>query len=157
MGYKTMTTREKEIVTIAENKKGRFASMTYAKPLKLKKGNPYGEITKITKVKNIRFGASYDNLKQVAEAREKGDLPAENQGISYARHISDVLLENIKNPDVKYLQVAVVPDKTEFITEYYSGNEKIDIQDIKPYMYAKSSDKPLYVFSVKLDSIIEIK
>ena len=128
-----------EILKKALEKHGQFASMEYISPLKLKKDNPFGEIKQRTVVKGIQIGAQYDNKKDIKEARINGQLPSENQGLNGVEWV--VYPHILRNPKTNSLQLRYyINDNTKYETEYEDGNgKKIDINEIKPFMYAKKS------------------
>ena len=152
-----MTTRN-EIVAKALSKKGNFSSYTTLKTCKTLKGFD-GKIEKLTRARNIMIGAAYDNRQAVIEARANGDLPSENQGLKGKEWIQyPILLKSLANG--KELIRVNVLNNSKFESQYLLNGEPIEYEKIEQYLQAsdkkKSSDKPLVVFDITVDNVIEL-
>lgn len=135
-----MTQEMREII---ENKKGKFASVTWTKTCDTLKTCPY-TITKVTTAKNIRIGAQYNNLKQVKDNREDGTLPQENQGLKGMEWTKyPVFLKGIKSGK-EFLRIETAKN-SQFNTQYYINGKQTDKSSILQYLKAsekKTGDMP---------------
>ena len=152
-----MTTRN-EILAKALSKKGNFSSYATLKPCKTLKGFE-GKIEKLTRARNIMIGAAYDNRQAVIEARANGELPSENQGLNGKEWIKyPILLKSLVNGK-ELLRVNVLSN-SKFESQYLLNGQPIEYEKIEQYLYAsdkkKSSDKPLVVFDIAVDNVIEL-
>jgi hypothetical protein len=86
--------------------KGQFASITFERSLKVKKG--VAPVTKRTQMV-VRLGVEYDNQQIVQDKREEGALPSENQGLNGVEWIAyPYLLRSLKTGK---FQVRVAPNR----------------------------------------------
>lgn len=148
---------EKNILEIAMSKKGQFAALEWSRPCKtLKSCNDI--ITKRTTAHGVQLGVAYDNKAVVKEARESGDLPAENQGLRGKHWIKfPYVLQNDHN-DTKYLRISTTAN-TEYKTQYFRNGQPVEKKDIENILYSseKKPGEKQAVFDIKLDNITNIK
>lgn len=152
---KKMTVNEIEKVL---NKKGRLGSIKYKRAVAMKKNNPFGEITQITKVNAVQFGVEYDNKSITKELRENGSLPTENQGLNGVEWI--IYKYVLKNPKTNILMLRYyLTDNTKYSTVYLKADgTEISKAEIQPYMRAVNNGKfNSYVRNLKLENIISIE
>lgn len=132
------------IIEKALNKKGRFANIEYTRQCKVKKSCS-DVITKLTRVYNVRIGASYDNLREVKAARENGELPKQNQGlIGLEWENYPVLLKNPKTQK-KFIRLETAKNSV-FKTEYFKNGKPIEKSEIESILLAsekQQGDKPV--------------
>jgi hypothetical protein len=77
--------------------KGANVLVTWKRPVKLKKAYRNMPFTKLTTML-CRIGVSYDNIQQVQDKRESGELPAANAGLKGFEWIeAPMTLRHIKN------------------------------------------------------------
>ena len=74
----------KEIIEKRTTKKGCFTSAMWEHKCKTKKAYANDNLYKIS-VAVVRLGITYDNINNVKEKRENGDLPAENAGLPWGQ------------------------------------------------------------------------
>ena len=132
--------------------------MVWNKELKLLKKYE-GENIKITKISKaiVRFGCQYDNLKNVINKRENGELPQDNQGLNGLEWLEyPIFLRGIKNNNT-YLRVNLIPD-TIIETKYYLNGNEVTKDEILQYCLASnfSNNKQIDVFNVNIENIQEI-
>ena len=152
-----MKTRN-EIVSKALSKRGNFSSYATLKTCKTLKSFE-GKIEKLTRAKNIMIGAAYDNRQVVIEARANGDLPSENQGLKGKEWVQyPILLKSLVNG--KELIRVNVLNNSKFESQYFLNGQPIEYEKIEQYLQSgekkKSNDKPLIVFDITVDNIIEL-
>ena len=147
-----------EIVSKALSKKGNFSSYTTLKTCKTLKSFE-GKIEKLTRAKNIMIGAAYDNRQAVIEARANGELPSENQGLNGREWVQyPILLRSLVNG--KELIRVNVLNNSKFESQYFLNGQPIEYEQIEQYLQSserkRPSDKPLTVFDITVDNIIEL-
>ena len=131
--------------------------MIWNKELKLlKKFEGQMKITKISKA-IVRFGCEYDNLKNVINKRDNGELPEINQGLNGMEWIEyPLFLKGIKNGNT-YLRVNLIPD-TQIETHYYLNGNEVTKEEILQYCLASnfSNGQQIDVFNVNIENIQSI-
>ena len=147
------------IIETALTKKGRFATVQYSRPVKVKKGAPM--ITKVTRARQIRIGAQYDALKSVQIAKgvtNTEDAHKLNTGLKGFEWVNyPTILKSIKTGD-QYIRVET-NSNSKFETTYIMNGKVVTKQDIEPYILASErskGDMPV-VMNIKADYITAIK
>lgn len=150
-----MTVNEVEKVL---NKKGQLSSIKYKRAVAMKKNNPLGEITQITKVNAVQFGVEYDNKAITKELRASGSLPTENQGLNGVEWV--IYKYVLKNPKTDALMLRYyLTDNSRYSTVYLKADgTEISKEELKPYMRVVSKGNfNSYTRNLKLENIISIE
>lgn len=147
------------ILEKALSKKGKFATVEYVRPCKVKKGSPI--ITKHTKAYNVRIGAEYDSLKTTLENKgvaNKEQAHELNQGLFGMEYeIYPVLLKSTKSGK-QYVRLETAKN-TKFETVYSVDGVPTDKAKIEQYLLAseKSKGEMPTVMNIGLENIVKIK
>lgn len=147
----------KNIIEIALNKKGQFASAEWSRPCKTLKSCNH-EIVKRTIANNIRIGANYENLQTTKDGRADGTLPSENQGLRGLEWVSfPVVLRNPKT-DRQFIRLETAKN-SKFITQYFIDGQETTKAEIETFLQAseKSSGEMPTVMNIGIDTIINLK
>ena len=135
------------------SKKGQICGLTMEKKLKTKKSFS-GVITKRTKM-TVRAGVQYDNITAVKEARETGELPAENAGLPWGQwKIYPYVIEhNGKN----YLRFSKL-NGGQIETQYYLDGKEVKKSEIESFALASEfkTSGDFEVFSVSEENVKEL-
>lgn len=146
------------VKALALNKKGQFATVTYARPCKVLKNSP--EIIKTTKAYNVRIGASYDALKSTWETKgvsSKEEAAAQNHGLNGMTWVSYPVILSGKYGK-EYIRIETAKN-TRFESVYTMNGKEVSKAEIEPYLSAtekKSGTMPT-VFNVGVENIQYIK
>lgn len=138
-------------------KHGQFTSLIYERALKTKKSctNTY---TKHTEAKNVRIGASYDNLRSTIIGRMSGTLPEVNAGLNGLEWVSyPNILVNPKTGR-EFVRVELTSNsKFNNIYRDEVGSEvnKADIADHLLASEKRKGDMPT-VINIPLDTIVDV-
>lgn len=142
--------------------KGQFVGLNWVRPLKTYKG----ESRKVTKSVRtvVQIGASYDNRASVKDARESGELPSENAGLSGKEWVQyPIILRAVKTGKL-YLRVYPVRDAAgnarSCKTIYKVDGEMVRRDDAKAICLAgefSSSPKPFDCYDVSVDSLTAVR
>lgn len=141
---------------VLEAPKGTFKSMKWGKELKTLKG-VNSVVTKETKGV-IRLGVQYDNIADVKEARENGELPQENQGLPWGSWKKYPYF--IEHKGSEYLRVALVNNvklETKYILDGKVEISKAQAEALCLKSEFPNNDKPLEILTIKMENIKEIK
>ena len=147
----------KNIIEIALDKKGQFASAEWSRPCKTLKSCNH-EIVKRTIANNIRIGANYENLHTTIEGRASGELPSENQGLRGVEWVNFPVV--LKNPKTERQFIRLETAKnSKFITQYFIDGQETTKDEIANYLQAseKSSGEMPTVMNIGVDTIINLK
>lgn len=112
-------------------------------------------IEKWTKMQ-CRAGVSYDNIQNVVEKRESGELPKENQGRPYGEWVEYPYIAEYKGQ--KYFRFSTIPTNMKREVKYLLNGKPITEEEAKKYCGANEfgDRNKLDVFEVKEESIIEL-
>lgn len=138
------------------NKNANFSCVGWERPCKVKKNCP--QIDKRTVAKNVRIGASYDNMAVVKTARENGELPKENQGLFGLEWLKyPYVLVNPKT-NKQFLRIETAKN-TKFETQYFMNGREVKKTEIENYLLSseKSKGEIPTVMNIGLDNINYIK
>lgn len=119
------------------NKNANFSCIEWVRPCKVKKNCP--QIDKRTVAKNVRIGASYDNMAVVKAARENGELPKENQGLRGLVWVEYPYFLVSPKTNKKYLRIETAKN-SKFETQFYMNGREVDRAEIEDYLM--STEKP---------------
>ncbi len=142
-------------ITELLNKKGQFVSFTTERQLKVKKNQP--PITKISSF-IARIGVDYDHMQSVKLKRENGELPEENQGLSWGSWVKFPYLIAHKNEF--YLRCSTTKNSNQKGKVKYIRNgveisrEEAKAASLASEFYDKDDQD---VFNIKVSSIVEAK
>jgi len=109
----------------------------------------------------LRSGIDYDNQKAVIEARESGELPAENSGLPWGEWKQyPYIIEHKGSEYVRFYPASGKDIKTgenfRPVTEYYLDGELTTKEIIEPFCLAsefrKSESEPL-CYTVKSENV----
>lgn len=103
-------------------KKGQFFSIEYSKELPLLKMYDGDNIVVKFSRATVRMGIKYDNVRAVAEKRRTGELPQENQGLSWG--VWDIPGYTIVHKSNIYLRVYPVKGNPTESIYYVNGVKK---------------------------------
>ena len=147
----------KNIIEIALNKRGQFASAEWSRPCKTLKSCNH-EIVKRTIASNIRIGANYENLQTTKDGRADGTLPSENQGLRGLEWVSFPVLLRSPKTDKQYIRFELAKN-SKFITQYFIDGQETTKAEIENYLQAseKSSGEMPTVMNIGIDTIINLK
>lgn len=142
-------------ITELLSKKGQFVSFTTERQLKVKKNQ-----TPITKISNFiaRIGVDYDKMQSVKDKRESGDLPEENQGLSWGEWVKFPYLITHKNEF--YLRCSTTKNsnqkgKVKYLRDGVEiSKEEAKAASLASEFYDKGDQD---VFNIKVSSIVEVK
>lgn len=143
--------------SILEGSKGRFIGLGTKKTITLKDTT---EVTKISRY-TAQIGVEYDNKKAVIEGRESGELPSENQGLTWGVWYKYPLV--IEHKGNYYMRAYLIHNTNNKVhTKYFIGDEEVELNSIIDRMYAKDKPKAReenhdVVLTIPINSIIELK
>jgi hypothetical protein len=124
---------------------------------KLKKANPYVGVVKRSKVNGV-VGFIYQNSVNNQRGREGKESNFEAEPRKWGVRINGTPI--VEHKGKKYLEVKV---ERYLDSEYYHGKTKLNVDDIKPYMYAKKKpanqglEKVVQVRDFNIDNIKSVK
>lgn len=137
---------------ISKDKKGTFRTACWQKECKLKKAYKADNSVYKISVGTVRLGVTYDNISNVQEKRENGELPEKNQGLPWGEWYEFPYIIKYKNDF--YLRLSLVKDNP-IKSKYYINGTDTDYNSIENMLLAseKKSDKSVDVITVKIDNI----
>jgi hypothetical protein len=134
--------------------KGQFVAMRTIRSLKVKKG--CAEILKDSTF-TCRVGVNYDNIANVQEKRESGELPAENAGLPWGEWF--LFPHIIAHKGNHYFRCTAVHNDNQIPKVIYTRNGVvITKEEAKADSYASEfgDREERDVFTVKIESILEV-
>lgn len=137
------------------SRKGQIVTVKTERPVKMKKGQP---IVIKTSEFQCRVGVNYDNVAVVKEARENGDLPAENAGLPWGEWIE--FPYTIGHKGETYIRCTMANSKfrREPVFTLIDGTV---IEKAKVKLGALASEfkegAEKIVFNIKLSSLLDVK
>jgi hypothetical protein len=121
--------------------KGANVKVTWERPVKLKKAFQNMPFTKKTTML-CRIGVAYDNIKQVQEKRDSGELPAVNAGLKGFVWIdAPMTLRHIKNGKC-YLRLESGTFASKAEVEYKIDGQIVDFANWQHAILASEKPKP---------------
>lgn len=137
---------------------GQFHSMVWEREVPVKKSAGNVVVKKRTTASGIRFGVNYDAMKAVNEKREKGELPAENQGLKGREWIvPNLYLRSIKSG--KTMLRCSLSKASKMQTTWYLNGKETTKEALSSMLYAKDlngSKAEIDCFDIGTDNIIAI-
>lgn len=137
------------------SRKGQIVTVKTQRPVKMKKGQP--EVIKTSEFQ-CRVGVDYDNISVVKEARENGDLPAENAGLPWGEWIE--FPYTIGHKGETYIRCTMANSKfrREPVFTLIDGSV-IDKAKVKLGALASEFKEGVekVVFNIKLSSLLDVK
>lgn len=127
-----------EFLTTLLSKKGQFINVVYEKPIKQLKGSPHTKVTKEVSLVG-RAGVTYDNIQNVKDKRESGELPAENTGLKWGEWLPGGFPYLIKHKDELYARITLGTNNTPKATYRIDGKP---VTQKEALAYALASEKP---------------
>lgn len=137
------------------SRKGQIVTVKTERPVKMKKGQP---VVIKTSEFQCRVGVNYDNVAVVKEARENGDLPAENAGLPWGEWIE--FPYTIGHKGETYIRCTMANSKfrREPVFTLIDGTV---IEKAKVKLGALASEfkegAEKIVFNIKLSSLLDVK
>lgn len=146
---------KQELVEVLKSVKGNtFISIESKTEPKLKKGNPFNALIKISKVFGA-IGFNYENSVNNQRIRESLEVDFEAKPRQWGKRIKGTPL--VEHKDKYYLEVKVQGAES----DYFQDNNRVDVDKIKPWMYNSKSrqgvEKEVIVRDYSLDNISRIK
>lgn len=139
--------------------KGQFRTIVTRRLVKFKKefkNEPpvYKEVAQ-----QVRCGVNYNNISNVSEARDNGDLPEKNAGFKGKEWVIFPYLLKNDAGDLffRFYKVMSMANKK---PKYFSGNKEISLDEIKGKVYAseiRERSNPAMAFEVNIKNIIELR
>ena len=149
-----------KVKEVAMNKKGKFTNVVYSKKCKTYKGSP--EITKTTRMYNVRCGVEYDALQTTLDSKgvenkvEAHDLNMGLKGMHYVNYPTIIASDKTGKEYIRF----ATNKNTKFRTEYMCNGEVVDKREIEGYLLAseRQSRKELpSVLNIGIEDITYIK
>lgn len=137
------------------NKKGQFLSVVWQRVCKVRK-TCTDVIEKRVTANSIRAGVVYDNMANVQDKRESGELPAENQGLPWGKWF--LFPHVIEHKGGFYFRFALNPGVSKFETEWLLNGKVVTLKDVESQLLAseiRESEMP-DVITVKAQDIISM-
>lgn len=136
--------------------RGQVCCILYAKECKMLKGRE--QIYKYSTCL-LRAGCDYDNLKSVISKRESGELPEENQGLSWGRYVIFPFI--ISHKDELYFRFFTVPNNPTAVREVYylRDNKIISKEEMMENCQAseyRERESSLDTITLKISGILEV-
>lgn len=143
----------KYLSLIMGHPKGSFMSLKVFRPLKMKKGVPqyYKEWRAV-----VKPGINYENIGEVKEKRETGELPAENAGLPYGQWFQFPYVVEYRGK----FHYRFVPKKGTKVKTVYLNNKGQEVSKEEALTGALASERksaPALVFNVSEEHIQEIQ
>ena len=142
---------------ISKLRPGTIHTLTYRKTLKTRPGIT-DKVTKVTQIQ-VRFGVSYDNIRQVMDARNNLSLPIHNAGLPTNLEWKDKNFLHNKAKDTILLRATFANGyKTQ--SQYYLNGKPVGKADIETLCYKSETttrSDPLIVFNIGVENILSIK
>ena len=149
--------RSNQILSLFLSRTGQIVTVSWKRPLKTLKD--YNNLTLEKSVTmQCRAGVTYDNMKSVQEKRESGELPEQNQGLSWGRW--KIFPYVIEHKDQLYLRFSKINSNFKSRIGYFMDGEEVSKEQVELLCLAsefRHDAKELDVFNVKLENILEIK
>lgn len=141
---------------VKSRRKGTFANIHTRKALKTYKG-----ITDIIEKQTVfsgRLGVTYDNISKVQEKRKNGELPKQNDGLTWGEW--EEFPYFIKNGNKRYLRISLIPN-TQFDTVYFKNGIMTTKQDIEGLVtkanFSNNNSDTIEVLTIDINNIVDIK
>ena len=138
--------------------KGQNLAVEVEKQLKTKVANRGDKITKHTRFV-CRTGIQYDNIKDVKDARDSGELPSENDGLPWGKWNTFPYV--IEHNGTDYLRLYPSSDKKLIPhTEYFLNGKQVTKQEVQDKCLAsefkKSDGSTPKCWTIKADNVKSI-
>jgi hypothetical protein len=140
-----------ELVEVLEQcRNGSFASVNMLTEVKTKKNCPFANLRKRNRV-TVQIGTNYESI--VQRRTDSPDFKAEAIWGGKGEHVNRYLVRHTETGEL-YLKFSGV-NLQACSPEYLVGNTVIDSEQVKPYLYAKSSNVANW-FMPKVSSVKSI-
>lgn len=136
--------------------KGQIVTLLIGREAKMRKG--MAQIYKFSHIQ-VRVGVNYDNMKAVQEKRASGELPAENQGLSWGKYVEGFFPYLIEHKEQLYFRFSTLQNANSVHSVRFVRNKKdITVEEAKQDCLASefSERDSLDTFTLKVESILEI-
>jgi len=136
--------------------KGQFVSITYGKECKVRKGRaPIQKFSKMT----LRCGVEYDNIAAVQGKRESGELPSENQGLSWGAYVPGLYPYILEHKGSLYFRFFTVPSSNRVAPSFARNGVEISRDEAREDCLAsefQERETTLETIVLKIEGILEI-
>lgn len=135
---------------------GQFVKITYGKECKMRSG-VVAQVYKFSEM-TLRCGIEYDNVKAVVAKRESGELPAENQGLSWGVYVPGLYPYIIEHKSSLYFRFFTVPNTKTESTYVMNGKEitKEQAMVLCPKSEFPDRETTLETITLKVEGILDI-
>lgn len=134
-------------------KKGQICSVTWQRSCKVKKNIPFSIEKRVCAV--VRAGINYDNLNNVQEKRENGELPAENAGLPWGKWF--VFPYIIEHKGEKYLRFYPFPNG-EVKRVFLLDGAEVPFETVENFLLAsEKQERDGDCFNVRESSVVSFK
>ena len=137
------------------SKRGQFLSVVWQRAAKVLKHCTH-VIEKRVVAHSIRAGVIYDNMANVQDKRESGDLPATNAGLPWGSWF--LFPHIIEYKGGYYFRFALNPGVSKFETTWVMDGREVSFETVEPYLLAseKRQDEMPDVITVKAQDIVSM-
>lgn len=145
-----------KVRTLLDMQPGAFVSITYGRECKMRKGA--AQVYKFSKM-TLRCGIEYDNIAAVEAKRETGELPKENQGLSWGAYVPGLYPYIITHKDSLYFRFFTVPNGARVSPTFVLNGKEITSAEAEGLCLAsefRESDTTLETITLKVEGILEI-
>ena len=145
-----------KIETVLVSRKGQFSRAAWSRACKTLK-TCTATIIKTT-VMTVRAGIEYDAMKAVKEARENGDLPAENAGLAWGSYDIYPYVRVNDAKDTRYAQLYPSRDINTHVV-YHMDGVQVAYDDIVGVLYSKEKRNEngfVRCITVKMNDMVEL-
>lgn len=144
-----------ELIDLLSKVKGTtFVSIETTTVPKLKSGNPFSNLKKVSKVSGA-IGFNYQNSVNNALAKEDKESDFESKPRKWGEKIAGTPL--VKHKDKFYLEMKAQNGQS----DYFNDQGRVSKEDIKPWEYAKSSrqglENEVIIRDFSIDNISRVK
>ncbi len=135
---------------------GQFVSITYGKECKMRKGA--AQVYKFSKM-TLRCGIEYDNIAAVEAKRESGELPKENQGLSWGSYVPGLYPYIIEHKGSLYFRFFTVPNSNHVKPTFVCNGKEITREQAESMCLAsefQERETTLETVTLKVEGILDI-
>jgi len=152
----TLAQLPKKVQALLDMQPGAFVSITYGRECKMRKGA--AQVYKFSKM-TLRCGIEYDNIAAVEAKRESGELPKENQGLSWGAYVPGLYPYIIEHKGSLYFRFFTVPSNTRVAPTYVLNGKEITSAEAEGLCLAsefRELDTTLETITLKVEGILDI-
>jgi hypothetical protein len=138
--------------------KGQFVSIVYGKECQMRKGINSPQVYKFSTM-TLRCGIEFDNIQAVQDKRISGELPSENQGLSWGRYVPNLYPYIIEHNSELYFRFFTVPGSKHISPTYVCDGKEITREEAMVVCTAKDfqvRETTLETMTLKISGILSI-